>query len=124
MTIKNCLDLVDQLTGNQIDRAIKVMWLGNLDRVIYTDVLQKHVVTDEIEFSGYDGDTDGDTVLLAPAPYDEVYRWYLEMQIHGVNSEVVRSNNAAAKYNAAMLSYMDYVNRTYMPKGQKNLKLY
>ena len=46
------------------------------------------------------------------------------MQIHGVNSEVVRSNNAAAKYNAAMLSYMDYVNRTYMPKGQKNLKPY
>ena len=39
MTIKNCLDLVDQLTGNQIDRAIKVMWLDNLDRVIYADVL-------------------------------------------------------------------------------------
>lgn len=124
MTINSCLDLLDQLTGNQIDRAIKVMWLSNLDRVIYEDILKKHVGTDETEFEGYDGDTDGDTTLLAPPPYDEVYRWYLEMQVHDANGEIVRCNNATAKYNAAMLSYMDYINRTYMPKGVKNLKLW
>lgn len=123
MTIKNAIALTDSMTYNQIDAPEKVMWLSNLDWVIHRDVHACHEGTKDIPYAGYNGDTDLDTELLVPPPYDEIYRWYLEMQISDANGEVARYNNAMVKYNATMLSYMDYINRTHMPIGQSQLKL-
>ena len=52
-------------------------------------------------FGGYDQATNPDTVLLAPPPYDEIYRFFLEMHIDLVNQEYDRYNNSAALYAAS-----------------------
>ena len=54
--------------------------------------------------------------LLAPAPYDGLYRHYVEAQIHYANGEMVRYNNAAAQWNNAFLTYKDYCCRTAAPR--------
>ena len=54
----------------------------------------------EQTFKGYPETVDLDTKLRIPWPYDEIYRWYLEMKISDANGEMVRYNNAMAKYNA------------------------
>ena len=110
MTIAQALDTVDRLTANQVDAGHKVAWLSTLDGTVHQEILAPHGAAGT--FPGYPPGTDMDTVLLVPPPYDVVYRWYLEMLIHDANGEMTRYNNAAEKYNAALLAYADYVNRT------------
>lgn len=115
MTLANAMSLTDRQVINEIPAADKIRWLSQLDWTLYRTVLQAHVIPGLPEYAGYDENTPADTLLLADPPFDEIYRWYLEMQIHGVNAEAARYNAAAAKYNCALIAYMDYVNRTYPP---------
>ena len=123
MTIQNAIELVDSLTYNQIDMMPKIKWLSDLDGTVNSDILLAHEGTDNGEFKGYGPDQDLETELLVPAPYDEIYRWYLEMKIHDTTGEIIKYNNAAAKYNAAYIAYADYINRKHTPKGVRNIKI-
>ena len=88
-----------------------------LDGLVHREIILNHIgVTPGTEvFRGYTEEDDYDTELLVPYPYDEVYRWYLEMKIDEANGETVKANIATAKYNTLYETYMDYVNRTRMP---------
>lgn len=119
MTIEEAIELVNRLVPNQVSDTDKVDWLSDLDLTIYKTVLATHHITRDPEFEGYGPDTDPSTVLLVPAPFDEMYRWFLEMHIAGANGETARYNTGAEKYNAALLTYMDYVNRNYEPVGYR-----
>lgn len=123
MTIQTAIEMTDSLCFNQIDTVPKIKWLSDLDWTVYQDVLQTHEGTAQIPYSGYGPDVDLETELLIQAPYDELYRWYLEMKIHDATGETARYNNAAAKYNAAFIAYADFVNRKHMPKGQSQIKI-
>ena len=57
------------------------------------------------------------TVLLIPAPYDEVYLRFLEAQMDYANGEFERFNNSNAMYAAAWSAFVNYYNRTHMPLG-------
>ena len=63
--------------------------------------------------SGSDG-----TVLLIAWPYDEIYRWYLEMKIDDANGEMTKYNNSAAKYNMYYQAYQNACNRAHLPKSE------
>ena len=63
--------------------------------------------------------------LRVPPPYDELYRFYLEAQIHYANGEMARYNNAAAQWNNAFLTYKDYRCRRERPRrGAAALRLF
>ncbi len=102
MTIDQAIHTADELKPNQIERARKIEWVNKLDQRIYRELMGSHgrKSAEEVpdRFDGYDQDTDPDTVLLAPAPYDEVYRFYLEMHIDLVNQEYDKYNNSAQLY--------------------------
>lgn len=142
MTIREAIEAVDRLTPNQYENIDKVRWLSELDGVVYLEIEKTHgsgnpvcepwVRTrdpfdrewcgctqpgqDEQTFAGYQETVDLDTVLRVPWPYDEIYRWYLEMKIADANGEMTRYNNAMAKYNAYYTAYQDFYNRTNMPR--------
>ena len=115
MTIGEAIELVNRLVPNQVSDTDKVDWLSNCDLSIFKQIIKTHWIPVE-DFSGYGPETDQTTVLLVPAPFDELYRWYLEMHIAGANGETARYNTGAEKYNAALQTYMDYVNRNFKPK--------
>lgn len=123
MTISQAVSHFDTLTPNQIGLPVKVAWLSRLDGQICKEVLSTHEGTAPADFAGYTAATDVDTVLLVPHPYDEIYRWYLEMMVWDTMSEMAKYNNAAQKYNTALVSYMDHINRTCTPKGCRRLRL-
>ena len=123
MTIMEAITHFDSLTHNQIGIPVKVVWLSILDSLIYGEILVTHEGALSGEFSGYSADTDPDTQLLVPHPYDEIYRWYLEMKTWDTLGEMDKYNNAAQKNNTVMLSYMDLINRTHRPKGISGLHL-
>lgn len=116
MTIKECIDIVDNAKPNQYSARDKVMWLSFIDEIIINDVLKTH--------EGYDGkydDFEGYTEdkvsvpLIVPSPYDRLYTAYLKMKIDGENGETARYNNSAALFNSYMMEYRKFYNKTHMP---------
>ena len=116
MTIKECIDIVDNIKPNQYTVKDKVMWLSFIDEIIINEVLRTH--------EGYDGRYDSfegysedklSVPLIVSSPYDRLYTAYLKMKIDGENGETARYNNSAALYNTYMLEYRKHYNKTHMP---------
>ena len=116
MTIKEAISQVDALLQNTYDYKDKVRWLSDLDWMVKRELVDTHEGAESVNFVGYDVDTDPDTVLLAPAPFDKMYLRYLEAQIHKHNEENTRWNNAIMLYNNEWQSFADHYNRTHLPR--------
>lgn len=116
MTIKECIDIVDNAKPNQYGTKEKVMWLSFIDEIIINDVLKTHEGYDGRydEFSGYSEDKIS-VSLIVPSPYDRLYTAYLKMRIDGENGETARYNNSAALFNSYMAEYRKHYNKTHMP---------
>lgn len=121
MTIKECIDIVDNIKPNQYSVPDKVMWLSFIDEIIINDVLKTH--------EGYDGRYDNFTgyseeklsvPLIVGSPYDRLYTAYLKMKIDGENGETARYNNSAAMFNTYMMEYRKYYNKTHLPLSETN----
>lgn len=123
MTIREAIEKTDKLCPSQYTEAEKIMWLSILDGIIHREIILSHegVEPGTEAFDGYTEDDDIDTVLMVPYPYDEIYRWFLEMKIDEANGETVKYNAAAAKYNTLLETFADRYNATHMPisKGSR-----
>ena len=116
MTIKDCIDIVDNIKPNQYTIKDKVMWLSFIDEIIINEVLKTHEGYDGRydDFEGYSEDKLSVT-LIVPSPYDKVYPEYLKMQIDKENGEIARYNNSMTSYNTYMTEFRKYYNKTHMP---------
>ena len=127
MTIRELLDLVDDLKPNDVGRERKIGWLSDIERRVYEDIIALHEQT-QLEsipkkgFTGYTEETDESTKLLVPEPYCELYRWYLEMQIDLVNMELAKHNNSLMLFENAWREYAGKYHRTHLPKCDTNFK--
>jgi hypothetical protein len=109
MTINEAIAAVDGLRNNQIPEGVKRAMLSELDGRIYREV----IAPNSIDFTGYNTETEGETVLLVPYPYDGLYVNYLEMEIARINAEMPRYNNAAIVFNEKYAAYKRWYNRTH-----------
>jgi hypothetical protein len=119
MTIIEAISQIDDRKHNTYSQADKIIWLSKLDAMVKRLVIDTHEGGEEVTFTGYDEDTDLDTILLIPEPYDEVYLRWLEAQIDYANGEYEKYNNSAEAYNVLWQSFQNYYNRTHMPKGKR-----
>lgn len=115
ITPAQVLEQVDALTPNQYAKAEKLRWLAQAEGFVLREICRKTGTLPSLE---------DDVPLTVEAPYDELYRHYVEAQIHYCNGEMNRYNSAAASWNNGLLTYRDYVCRTVTPKqGVRALKL-
>ena len=56
-----------------------------------------------------------ETVLLVPAPFENIYLRWLEAQIDYANGEYTKYNNAIITYNAEYDDFAKYYARNNMP---------
>ena len=103
MTIIEAITHVDTVKPNSYGQTEKIKWLSDIDGMIKAEVIDTHEGGEDISFSGYTDETDLNTKLLAPAPYDKLYTHYLEMQIDYANNEY-------GKYKSVLVA---------IPKGTK-----
>ena len=117
MTLGEAIFLVDELKPNQVETARKIEWLSWLDQRVFVEIICTHQGDENTpeNFTGYSQDTDQDTVLLIPAPYDEVYRFYLEMEIDRVNLENDKYNDDALLFNNAWGQFARKYHREHRP---------
>lgn len=115
MTIIEAIDYIDAIKPNTFTKTEKTKWLSNLEGIIYEEIVRTHEGAENVIFSGYNDETPDDTILIIPAPYDEVYTKYLEAQIDYFNGETRRFNNTVLVYNAAYTNARNWYNKTHIP---------
>lgn len=119
MTIIEAINKIDDLKHNTYSQEDKVGWLSRLDSMVKRLLIDTHEGGEGVSFTGYTADTDPDTELLIPEPFDEAYLRFMEMQIDYTNGEYAKYNNSAEMFNKSWNAYQNYYNRTHMPKGQR-----
>ena len=107
LTAAEVLTRVDTLLPNSYTATEKLHWLSQAEGFVKREILCE---------SGPFSELLADTVLSVPAPYDELYRYYVEAQIQYANAEMTRYNNASTAWNNAFLTYRDYYFRTTAPR--------
>lgn len=119
MTIIEALTRIDAIKPNSYPQAEKIRWLNTLDGIIKEKIIDTHEGAEGVSFNGYTVDVNLNTKLLVPAPYDEIYLFWLESKMDYWNGETGRYNNSINMYNTAYSEYEKEYNRTHMPKGKK-----
>lgn len=125
MTIKECIDQVDNVKPNQYGIEEKVQWLSFVDGIIINDVIKTHEgYNDEYaEFVGYSVDNLGKNLIVGK-PYDMLYVAYLKMKIDEENGETARYNNSATMFNSYMTQFRKHYNKTHMPLQKNTMKIF
>lgn len=115
MTVMEALHRIDTLKPNGYSNPEKIKWLSILDGMIKTEIIDTHEGGENVEFNGYQEDEELTTVLLIPAPYDDIYIHWLEAQIDYTNGEYDKYANSNIMFNASYTAYAKYYNRNHMP---------
>ncbi len=119
MTIAEAIGRLDALKPNAFTNAEKLRWLSALDGLICREIIQIHEGGEEICFDGYDEKTDPMRTLLVPAPYDEMYLRYMEMQMDYANEDYTKYNNSLISFSSAYSSFERFYNRNNMARGER-----
>lgn len=119
MTIIEAIHAIDSIKPNGYSQSDKVRWLSMLDGLVKAEIIDTHEGAEGVVFNGYDDNTPLDTVLLIPAPYDNVYVLWLQAQIDYANEETAKYKNSSSAYNHAYNEFQRYYNRTHMPCSMK-----
>ena len=116
MTIQEALDIVDEMKPKMMSRKLKIKYLQEIEQLIHTEILMKHVHAEEQETKpAYSEDSDPGTELIVPDPYSMVYVHWLMAKIDEMNQEDLRYNIDRAKFEQEYMTMQDWWNRTYMP---------
>lgn len=119
MTIIEAINRIDAINPNNYTQPEKVAWLSTLDGVIKKEIIDTHEGAEAVTFNGYNEETPLDTVLLVPAPYDEVYLYWLQSKIDYWNAEMGKYNNSIVMYNTAYAAFEKAYNREHKPISKK-----
>ena len=101
LTVGQVLQQVDSFLPNTCDTQQKLHWLRQAEGFVAAEIL----------CVPFDGDMTEDTHLAVPEPYGEMYRHYVEAQIHYIHAEMERFNNAMALWNSLFLGYQNQQRR-------------
>lgn len=115
MKLCEAISKIDSLMHNTYTSGEKTEWLSALDGDVKRLVIDTHE-GDGVTFVGYTENTDGETVLLIPAPFDQAYLFWLEAHIHYYNGEYSKYNNALERYNERYQAFASEYTRTHLPK--------
>lgn len=118
MTIIEAITRIDAIKPNAYRQSEKIAWISSIDSTIMREIIETHEGDSTVIFDGYTDNTPLTTELLVPAPYDELYLYYLESRIDYWNGETKRYNNSIKMFNEAYSNFAKYYNRTHMPKGR------
>lgn len=106
--------------GNAATDEMKIRWLSQIDGIIYNDVILTHH-KNVSEFEGYEENTDAE--LIAVAPYDVLYIYWLMAQIDLACSELNKYNASLALFNEAYANYKAWYNRTHRPLAKPQIRI-
>lgn len=114
MTIQEALDMANELKPNMMIESTKIRFLSEIEGKIFNEIIMKHE-HENMDMPEYDSETDRTTEMLAPAPYDMLYVYWLISRIDHMNQEMDKYNNDRALFENAWGELSDYWTREHMP---------
>ena len=115
MKINEAIHRLDSLKFNTYTQDDKVEWLSRLDNMVKQQIIDTHEGAESVSFTGYTADTPPETVLLVPAPHDEMYLRWMEAQIDYHNGEYDKYNNSIIMFNTVFEAYQKHYNSAHKP---------
>lgn len=113
MTVRECIEMIDELRPNPVAPFVKVEWLAELDGTIALDVMLMDI--SEVQQFNYREATDMDRELLVRFPHDSIYQYFLVAKLDFVAGEMKRYNNDIQLYNNALAAYTRWFAQRYEP---------
>lgn len=114
MTIKECVDFVDDVKPNAFSDDAKVKWLGQIEGRIASEVLL--LAPAELRQFAYKTMLeDGQKELLIDPPYDMVYTTYLTAKVDSKNGEFNKLSTAAQAFNRSWNELCAFFANRYSP---------
>lgn len=113
MTINEAIRQARILRDTEIPDNMLVKFLSDHDGIVWQEVISKYERPEPAAMPVYDGDTDPETELMVPAPWDGMYPHYLAMQIDLAHEDIDRYNNEAAAYQAKRQAWAKHYNQTH-----------
>lgn len=117
MTICDAIAQIDNLKRNTFSERQKVFWLSRLESMVKRLVIDTHEGGDDVTFNGFNEETDINTELIMPEPYDQAYIYWLEAQIHYAYEDIDMYNSAIMMFNTAFEGFKAYYKQNHTPKG-------
>lgn len=117
MTINEAINKLRDIKPNQFADDVLVGWLSEVEQKVFLENIVWHVGVEAELPAPYHPEDDKDTILLIPEPYSGVYIRYMEAQIDYYNGDYPRYANSMTMFNTALSEWVDYYNRTHMPKA-------
>lgn len=118
MKIIEAINQIDSLKPNAYSTKQKILWLSQLESIVKRQVIDAHEGGDQTDFAGFDENTDTNTRLLMPSPFDISYIYWLEAQIHYTNEDIDMYNTAIAMFNTTFGEYKADYKRHHAAKGK------
>lgn len=115
MKISEVIAKLDGLKPNAFALEDKIGWINELEWRIKREIVDTHDVAEPVEFDGYAGEESVEQVLIAPAPWDNVYLRWLECMVDYYNGESTRFANSRILFNDAYADFAGWYNRTHKP---------
>lgn len=115
MTVEEAISRTDRLKSNAFSREDKQYWLTVLEGQLVENIVKTH--EPGLSPTGLSEGSPGDTVLLAPAPFDRIYTAWLEAMIDLYNGEIQRYNADIQLFDREYQAFESWYNRTWPPKA-------
>ena len=123
MTLELALSLAKRARPGIMSESEMIFVISSLDKRVKAQVLDLHEGGAAEGFSGYSVVTPGDTELLIPDSYGEIYVRRIEAECDYKSGEIERYNNSAALFNELWDAFVSYWKLTHRPLGAKGWKL-
>jgi hypothetical protein len=116
MKINEAISQIDSLKPNAYSTKQKILWLSQLESIVQRQVIDAHEGA-ERRFDGFTEETDTNTVLIMPAPFDMSYLYWLEAQIHYANEDIDMYNAAIQMFNTTFSEFKADYKRNHAAKS-------
>ena len=117
MTILEAIMQSDATNPNAYPETQKIIWLSRVEAMVKNEVVDAHEGADQFPFAGFDENTDKDTVLIMPQPYDECYVHWLQAQVHYANDDFERYNCSILMFKSLFDDFKSHYKKNHTPKG-------
>ena len=113
MTVGEAISRVDRLKYNAFSLEEKQRWLGQLEAMLKSHILDTHAPG--LSYTPIDANSPAATPLLAPEPYDAMYVHWLEAQMDLYTGELPRYNATILLFNTQYGAFESWYNRHFAP---------
>ena len=117
MKIIEAINQIDSLKPNAYSIKQKLLWLSQLEAMVRELVIGQGG-GEAPSHGGITDDTDVQTLLLMPSPFDLGYLYWLEAQIHYANEDMDMYNSAITMFNTTFREYKAHYRRNHASKDR------